>query len=214
MRATIDEIMSNPYASDESIITMLEFATRVDQSIAQWPSLIPNSWISKPIAHVLPHNLQENSNIYENTCDVYLDIWAANVWNSYRCSRIFTQQAIVKCLLKLLPTKDNQERIALGRSTVQSLVDNICASVPFHIGIRKLGQSPSQDIVYPYTGDPGKWDQHIRATSSMGKILIFRSLEIIVLERLLLRDGQIDWMMDRLRDLKNFTLIGAASFYC
>ncbi|KAK2765133.1 hypothetical protein FQN54_008832 [Arachnomyces sp. PD_36] len=214
LRASMDEIMSNPYASDESIITLLEFATRVDQTLAQWPSLIPDSWTPKPIAHVLSPNIQENSDIYENSCDVYPDIWTANVWNSYRCSRISTQQAIIKCLSKLLPTKDIQERIALCRSTVQSLVDRICASVPFHIGIRKVGQGHSQDKVYPYTGDPAKRDEHIRTTSSMGKVLIFRSFEIIVLERLVLRDGQIAWMRDRLHDLKGFTGAGAASFYC
>lgn len=214
LRAAMDELMSNPYASDESIIQTLEFATRVDQSIAQWPSLIPDYWIPRPVAHVLSPNLQENSNIYGNMCDVYADIWIANVWNSYRYNRIFTQQSIMKCLSKLLPTAETQEKIALGRATVQSLVDSMCASIPFHVGIRKMGPNPSQDVVYPYTGDPEKLEQHIRTASSMGKILIFRSLEIIALEKLVLRDGQIDWMRERLQDLKDFTGTGSASFYC
>lgn len=200
LRTAVDEIMSSPYATDESIIAVLHLATRVDQSISQWDSLLPDSWKPRPIIYVPSPDEEEEYSLYQNTCDVYPDIWVANTWNSYRCSRIATQRAVLSCFSRLPQTKHNQENIDFSRATIQSLVDGICASVPFHVGIRRKSLN---SVVYPYADDPSLQNEHIRTVSTMGRLLIFRSLEAVALDNLALRSGQREWVIGQLINIRD-----------
>src|SRR5437016_4134847 len=74
--------------------------------------------------------------MYPGDIHQYSDIWVANIWDSYRCLRIFCQAIRIQCIAWLVSTLDYKLTADYIQSyeVIQRLVDEICAIVPFHLG--------------------------------------------------------------------------------
>ncbi|KAE9370036.1 hypothetical protein N431DRAFT_546040 [Stipitochalara longipes BDJ] len=71
----------------------------------------------------------------DNLVHIYHSLWMANIWNWNRSSCILLQCSLLKCLEKSsvifgrLPDHDSLE--ANARMTIQTMIRDICASIPF-----------------------------------------------------------------------------------
>jgi len=98
-----------------------------------WAQGVSESWaftsINDPNAGI---GFGNNS---EGSVHIYHSLWMANIWNWNRSSNILLQCSLLKCLAKLssisakLPDHDTLE--ANARMTIQSMIRDICASIPF-----------------------------------------------------------------------------------
>jgi len=92
---------------------------------------------------------------YGQKVHVYHSLHHAAMWNRYRAARIVTLRIIAKVLEFSSPLTDTDSlaRQACATANVQTLVDDICASVPFHFG---QCASVSQPVVAK-KDDPDAW---------------------------------------------------------
>jgi hypothetical protein len=68
--------------------------------------------------------------------DIYHDIWMASIWNLSRASRLFIQGVVIRCAAWLSAPNDyiTTEEYASAATLGQRLVNEVCASVPYHLG--------------------------------------------------------------------------------
>ncbi|KAJ6119274.1 hypothetical protein N7523_003554 [Penicillium sp. IBT 18751x] len=79
--------------------------------------------------------------VWGNSYHVYSNLTASSLWNNYRSARILIHELIIDTVngINSLGYDDNgsQQRLNLAsqsRQIAQQLVEDICASVPFHLG--------------------------------------------------------------------------------
>lgn len=79
---------------------------------------------------------------YSNEYHVYSELWLGHAWNQYRCSRIIVTEIIMSCLRRMTANPVgvySSEELVLHssklRATARQLAEDICASVPDHLGL-------------------------------------------------------------------------------
>ena len=92
-----------------------------------------------------------NAGLYQYHCDIYPSISIASIWNKYRLSRLTAQSIILSCLSHCPSYATMIARAPHPcQNAIQLLADDICASVPFHLGDRiKPGRIGDRDVKYP-----------------------------------------------------------------
>lgn len=79
--------------------------------------------------------------IWGDSYHIYRSIAASSMWNNYRCARILVHEIIIDAVQRLaVATLDDpgSQRCTLAnqsRRIVQQLTEDICASVPFYLGL-------------------------------------------------------------------------------
>lgn len=122
-RLVLPAAQANPAAVRE----LLGAVERLDAGLAGWPGMLPAVWGYSGGAE-----MGEDVDVWGG-CDVYTDIWIASVWNNYRTARILTHALRTRCLLSLgLDCRGSVQ-------VVTRMVDEICASLPFHMRAGPLG---------------------------------------------------------------------------
>lgn len=121
----------------------------IDVKLEQWRHKLPASWKYKSYT-ALDHTTRSN-NTYDSHYDVYKDVWIASVWNNYRTSRLLLHEHIMSQILKSRDHSHNRllETTALA---MKSMVDEICHSVPFHLGIQLKRKTSSSELGGPIPG--------------------------------------------------------------
>jgi hypothetical protein len=183
---------------------LLEKALDLDRRLNAWRSSTPESW--EPVSIIAIDDIHPTiraAGLYGSLCDVYSSLQAAGVYNTWRCTSISLLQIVAKCRQALLPGSVAAlvipEYYATAR--IQSLVDGVCASVPYFLGNHLCPYKPDQvtDIEFPQfpigpdgsstkppvidsQGNPVEISQadHMRAAASIGGWLILNSLLAIL----------------------------------
>ena len=126
------------YSDSENIIPAL---LALDAEYAEWATRCPPQFIYTTV------NLKERSDeVFSDHYHVYSSIWAAKIWNSYRCIRILVNELLVDQLKHLLQrpkasiaAQDEnvgayENQILAYNSMLLQLANEICASVPYCLG--------------------------------------------------------------------------------
>lgn len=91
---------------------------------------------------------------YNNQYHCYTEIWAPSLWNHYRCARILVSEIILAQVHKVScssPQGYLSEEFRLHtkslRSTIRRLGEDICRSVPFHLGACNSAVLPGRPML-------------------------------------------------------------------
>lgn len=126
------------------ITMMLQEAYEVQQALSKWELQIPPQWgyrsISNHIANqstIVDFEQIEELEVWPGpTMHVYKDVHIACIRNNNRVSQILCSSVVIDALKWLTPDPAQymlDERYTTARIRLQSLVDDICYSVPFHL---------------------------------------------------------------------------------
>jgi len=110
----------------------------IDEKLEKWRSELPASWQYKSYTALDPTT--SSSNTYDSRYDVYADLWIASVWNSYRASRLLLHEHIMSMAIKFGTVQD-KEMLQTAARVLKIMVNEICHSVPFHLGVQRRGSS-------------------------------------------------------------------------
>lgn len=156
---------------------LLEDAKRCEKAVAAWSHDLPTDfmYIRRPLTS---RNKSRAQNSYPNNMDIYRDATCASTWNTWRNTRIRLLQIIMKCATILAPVGSHtpSQEYTTALNTVQTLVDDICSSIPFHLGHHEKGVSSPGFSDYPHPPGQAKWPENFPATGAVGGWLMMPQL--------------------------------------
>lgn len=123
------------------VLQLMNISKLIDEKFAAWEASVPESWRYNTCASAFAgsrSDYPEKTEVYPGPAHCYYDIWVASTWNAYRTYRIFAQAIVLNCIEWLRPTTWGDANTFQYYSTtriLQQMVDDTCASVPFHLGI-------------------------------------------------------------------------------
>ena len=177
----------------------LERANKLDHQYADWMKTLPEDWLPTRVfgSENIPQNLRE-AGCYQDFCDIYKSIFVANVFTSYYSARLKTQLLIVG-LLDYLPADPTRKARELALLTLQDMADNICASVPFHLGDRTTGGRVDDKAVrFPGAEKHGFPEGHYAISGAFGGFFLIAPLSELLSPRIILRSGQQQWIIGQI----------------
>jgi hypothetical protein len=136
------------HQTPEDLLQKLELAQDIDHELEQWKNNLPSHWtFSEQRNQEWPDSLA-----YEGRCDTYYDVQVASVWNCYRRARIALLGYMVRLVraLRLLDVDGHEQLEDSCISHIKSIADDVCASVPFHLGTRTV---TNENVEFPSLGD-------------------------------------------------------------
>lgn len=192
--------------SGREVNDLLEYAISVDLLVAAWPESLPAEWMLTPAdGFDYPFgDAPKSAFVYNERNDVYVDLWVQSIWNQYRSARIKIQTIILDCITWLDMPYEHQWywRAVYARMITQEMADDICASVPFALGTKTLGEPGDRDgIEYPYTGNQKASEEHRRAASALGGWHLLEPMRA-TLRGIGLRDGQKEWLIEQMQRIR------------
>src|SRR5665213_2959597 len=104
LRTRANRLLERPSneSSAEEVTEFIRECKVFDAMLASWPSTVPEDWqyftISKQRDVPLNGNY-EHLELYPGHVDIYYDGWVACVWNSWRCTRMFVNAMILRCVV-------------------------------------------------------------------------------------------------------------------
>ena len=180
----------------EDLLDYTDFAVGVSQRLADWADSVPpeQRWTTQtcPESYLNLIDERERSLVYGRTVYTYPDIQTASMWNRYRGARIVAESSVANGLLHLeqadLPGLPRYIEVL---ATIKSLVNDICASIPYQfnvlppiMGIGRSGTVPKDD---------GR-----RANLLCYQLIMSGSLSVI-------HKDQRRWLLDKLRLVSEIT---------
>ena len=199
--ATADQIFGKvndcaPAETESSTSTseLILRAKAVDAGLATWPEVVPSSW--KPIrvyAHAIPQDVID-AGLYGDSCDIYPDIIICSTWNDWRVARLK--------VLTLIARLDHGDSSIQAVATIQQLVDETCASVPFSLGSRiKPAPMYAADTSYPCVEGQLVTKTHYQTAAALGGWYLFSPFKEMMKVAAYLRRGQREWIRGQLMRL-------------
>ena len=186
----------------QQVTRLMEEAEQIDQELAAWPVIVPSSWKTWPMPAVRCSLTDiRSAEFWADSVDGYLNLWAVVLWNSYRTFRIFVQALILNCAEWLAwPVRsNNSQKYRAAAFKLQTLIDEICASVPYSLGY----QGPStrkpnfvSDIYVNNTPNPDQYSIGRGSAALGGYFLIwplFVAHSVVCIPQL-----QKEWIKNRL----------------
>ena len=112
-------------------------ALSLENRLAKWPKSVPPSWqaITVSSTSCIDPSITA-AGLYGASCDIYPSINIAGLWNWYRTLRISTIKIIMLCQRGLKQDGNLDSTTQHFAEKVQVLIDEFCASIPFHLGNR------------------------------------------------------------------------------
>ena len=163
--------------------------------LATWPEVIPFSW--NPIrvyAHAIPQDVID-AGLYGDSGDIYPDIISCSTWNDWRVARLK--------ILALIARLDHGDSSIQAVATIQQLVDDTCASVPFSLGSRiKPATMYAADTSYPCAEGQAATKRHLQTAAALGGPYLFSQFKEVlnVAAYLRKRPASLDpWTIDATR---------------
>ncbi|MCJ1244192.1 hypothetical protein MMC30_001390 [Trapelia coarctata] len=144
-------VFRNAYAVlDSQLVSLACSAMDVQKNLLDWTHTVPKEWTPKAARDKSPATLSKFQ-AYGTRMDIYPDVWVVSIWNTYRILHITVQMVITTCwrMRKTMygAPSDSERSSETVPSTIQELVDDICASVPFCLGDRT--EAEPEAIEYP-----------------------------------------------------------------
>lgn len=154
------------------VLATAHFALAVDRQLLAWFEACPPDWRPAPAVNATPARLKAWG-AWRTRVDVLPDIFVSSLLNQARGYRVSAQTIIAQCLEH---ASTPFARVAMSThpsQTVQMLVDDICATVPFAVGDRYCESQRDMDIVYPHAhGVPTPTEHKESAYKSGGWFLV------------------------------------------
>ena len=190
---------------------MLKKATEIENKLISWTSDLPSSW--RPIrvsGEGCVASSIRNAGLYQYHCDIYPSISIASIWNKYRLSRLTAQSIILSCLSHCPSYATMIARVPHPcQNAIQLLADDICASVPFHLGDRiKPGRIGDRDVKYPREEGKEVSEEQFRMGPALGGYSLLGPLGSVMGMRIMLRHGQREWIGGQMRRIARIYNIG------
>ena len=153
-----------PTDFDMTFEVLLSYLLEINLRLNAWKHNLPPSWQAHRIhdASQTLHYSIRAVGLYNGLCDVYSSTAVAHSHNGWRSSKVLVLRLIKHCL-KHLPPDSPSKSIMPGNTIdtqIQGLVDDICASVPFHLGSRTTLALPHEHHEYPPV------PAHVRASAN------------------------------------------------
>ena len=150
LRAAARKIFSIPQCNEkvEMVKEVMADAISLDQKLSAWPSEAPETWRFDSVAYVHELDTIETAEAYYGPVHKYPDLRAAFTYNKWRTCMILTHVIILNCAewlsRTLCITMTEQEEAKL---VLRTMVDEICASVPFQLGFisNEMGEKDAID---------------------------------------------------------------------
>ncbi|KAF1984424.1 hypothetical protein K402DRAFT_395772 [Aulographum hederae CBS 113979] len=145
-RIRAKEVLKEPASPerDSRILDVVAAACKSDAYLGDWYRFTPPDWRASTIALSDGQNM---AGAWMGPIHAYEDVFRAYAVNDYRIRRLLYHDLILKCLMALETKNEAVEKIERSSKYVsQTMVDEICASVPFHLQFdlqskaQKLGQ--------------------------------------------------------------------------
>jgi hypothetical protein len=172
LRVAANELLKRPKdeLTAEKVVHLMKAVSSLAAELAAWVRTLPELWSYKAVAHLdrcLGTDL-ESSDVYPGNVDRYCDIWISSMWNSYRCCRIISHAIRIQCIAWLASSLDYKSTTECIQSyqVVQQMVDEICATVPFHLGSQTIqGQG---DFTIPSPRGSPCGEDHAKSPKALG----------------------------------------------
>jgi hypothetical protein len=139
IRARANALTQNPYnpAQHSDAQHILEFAQLVDANLQVWHQTLPPEWHYRTVAMVyhIPDDVS-TAGSWVGPQHAYHDVSLASIVNDYRVCRIFCQRVIMACVSWMSYGGENSVATEAWNNAlfvVQQMVDDISASVTFHM---------------------------------------------------------------------------------
>lgn len=131
---------------------ILQECLLLNAALDEWNSELPASW--RPYRSVSPESIHHSIRavgLYNGLCDVYASIAIAQTHNSWRSLKIMVLSLVRHCLTYLPPSPRDEGFVTVGDADeqIQEIVDDVCASVPYHLGSRTNITQPHERAEYP-----------------------------------------------------------------
>ena len=184
-------------------------AMGVQKRLMDWVCGVPKEWIPKQAADKSPATISKFQ-AYSTRMDIYPDIWVVSILNTYRVLHITVQMVIATCSKKMMYTAPDVVRYPDPIPiTIQELVDDICASVPFCLGDRTK-EELDEKIEYPCAEGSAIPEDHRQAAPNLsGWFLIGPIKGCLMVEGL--QEDQSEWLRSQMRRIAKFYgLVGLA----
>lgn len=141
LRARANTLTSSPYDPTYRLEAkeILEFAQTVDGNLEEWYRTLPSEWKHRIIGVFSETLAPEDIALAEKwpgEQHVYHDVPLASIINDYRVCRIFCRRVMMACITWLSSGRefiDESEAWDKSVLVIQTIVDEICACVPFHM---------------------------------------------------------------------------------
>lgn len=117
---------------------IIERATQIEHAVTRWNSLLPSSWHPQTVAYIpdVPED-PETAEAWVGPIHSYPDVQTASVLNKLRACRMLAAVIIIDNLVWLDPDRFLlDEKYHHVKWVEQNTIDDICASIPFHLGWR------------------------------------------------------------------------------
>ncbi|KAK4497691.1 hypothetical protein PRZ48_010344, partial [Zasmidium cellare] len=119
------------------VTALLHQAHEIQQALLQWESQMPPQWCYSSVANIPTRAKMDKideMDTWPGVLHIYKDVHVACVRNNTRVSQILCSSIVIDALKWLDPLHfQMDERFTLAKMRLQSLVDDICYSVPFHL---------------------------------------------------------------------------------
>lgn len=190
---------TDPEVKRSLAVELLKDAKQVDKTVASWSLSLPAEFLYSS----LPLNSSSASkahDVYPASMDIYHDTKVSSTWNSWRTTRIHILRIIMECASVSQPHMDGQDPspdYLKALTMIQQLVDQVCSSIPFHLGhhLKKVSSPGFSD--YPHSPGAAKWPENFAASGAVGGWLMMPPLAFV--SRLeCIPDSQRAWMLEYL----------------
>lgn len=206
LRITAKQLLNEPL-NDETIIKttkLVDELTILDSRLTAWANETVKSWPYESFPE-LEYSSEIHSKHIENSREYWhshSDLWVSSMWNSYRSCRLFAHGILLECI-ETWRTSENDKWL-LNRShsirVIQEMVNEICASVPFHLDPQKLqalNNIPDQSLPNVPCGDGFN-----QSSKALGGYLIMWPL-FLAASMDYIPDQQRKWIRDQLMYVGN-----------
>lgn len=175
---------------------ILQKAQNLQRRLQEWTTNLPSSWIPIPISKDnIPETIQK-AGLYQNYCHIYPSISVASTWNKHRISLIRVHIIIHSILSLLTPTPTTLSLLSTSLTAIQTMADEICASIPFTLGDKvKPGFMGDKRVQYPSAPGMEIKESHYQMAPALGGFWLLGPLQVVLgLEGGLVREGQRMWV--------------------
>ena len=128
------------------VTALLDEAQAVQQALLDWETHMPAHWAHKSVTNfsgsIDPDKVEE-AEVWPGPMHMYQDVHTSSIRNNNRVSQMLCSSVLIDALKWLDPDRyTDDDRYQLARNRVQTLVDEICYSVPFHL----WGKDPGEKL--------------------------------------------------------------------
>ena len=207
-RAEARQALTQENSSADGLQQVIQHGLLVDSHFVAWTEIIPDDWPWQSRADLTLHPGQKlESYAYRGRIDAYQDLWIVSLWSCHRTCRLKLHKVIMSCIDRLheitgmlLPDLVSQRQVC--QSACQEMVDDICGSIPAHLGTKDHpGLTDEPAIEFPTVNGKEVSAEYRRVAAALGGWILIEPFyeplqTCLSVERL--REGQKKWIKEQL----------------